>query len=92
MIEQRVALVLSDSLGAHMSVSLEGSYGWTRAFRGPESGSDSWRAGVFWTVPLATGVSSTLSYDFLSQEDRDRPVPLDFDRNRIILSLTGEIP
>jgi hypothetical protein len=92
MIEQRVALVLSDSLGARMSVSLEGSYGWTRAFRGPESGSDSWRAGVFWTVPLATGVSSTLSYDFLSQEDRDRPVPLDFDRNRIILSLTGEIP
>jgi hypothetical protein len=92
MIEQRAAVTLSDSIGAHMTVSVEGSYGWTRAFRGPESGADAWRAGIFWTVPIATGVSSTLSYDFLSQEDRDRPVPVDFDRNRIILSLTGEIP
>ena len=92
MIEQLVEVKLSDSLGAHMTVSVEGSYGWTTAFHGPESGSNAWRAGIFWTVPLATGVSSTLSWDFLSQEDRDRPEPLDFDRNRVILSVTGGIP
>ncbi len=92
MLDQRVALALEDSLGTGMTVSLEGSYDWTRAFRGPESGSDAWRAGIFWTVPVATGVSGRLSYDFLSQEDRDRPDPLNFNRNRIILSLTGEIP
>jgi hypothetical protein len=92
MIEQRVTASLADSLGAHMTLSVEGSYGWTRAFRGPESGADAWSAGVFWTVPLAPGVSGTLGYDFLSQEDRDRPIPLDYDRNRIILSVTGWIP
>jgi hypothetical protein len=92
MVEQRVTVSLADSLGERMTVSVEGSYGWTRAFRGPESGADAWTAGVFWTVPLVTGVSSTLGYDFLSQENRDRPVPLDFDRNRVILSVTGGIP
>lgn len=92
MIEQRVAVSLTDSVGAHMAVSIEGSYGWTRAFRGPESGADEWRAGVFWTVPFTAGLVGRLSYDFLHQEDRDRPDPLDYDRNRVTASVTGGIP
>jgi hypothetical protein len=90
-IDQRVGLSLADTLGRRMVVSVEGSYAWTRPYRAPGSGSDTYRAGASLDVALASWVSGRLGYDFLRQEDRDRPDPLDFRRNRIILSLTGAI-
>jgi hypothetical protein len=90
-VDQRVSASLADTLGGRMALVLEGSYAWTRPHRAPGSGSDAWRAGASWTVPLTGGISGRLGYDFLRQEDRDRPDPLDFRRNRVVLSLTGQV-
>lgn len=88
---ERVSLAVADTLGPVTVVSLEGSYGWTRAYRVAGSRSDTFRAALFLTRPVHRWVTGRLGYDFVRQTSLDRPNPLDFRRNRVILALTAAL-
>jgi hypothetical protein len=88
---ERVSLALADTLGRSTVVSLEGSYDWTRAYRVVGSRSDTFRAGVNLSRPVHRWITARLGYDFVRQTSRDRPDPLAFRRNRIIMGLTAAL-
>jgi hypothetical protein len=91
-IDQRVSVSLADTLGRWMVVSTEGSYSWTERYRAEGPGSHAVRAGVSLSRPVLRWATGRLGYDFLEQNDRDRPAPLHFRRSRIAVSLTASLP
>lgn len=91
-IDQRVLVSLADTLGRRMVVSTEGSYAWTQRYRVDGPRSHAVRAGVSFSRPVLRWATGRLGYDYLEQNDRDRPAPLHFRRSRISLSLTAFLP
>jgi hypothetical protein len=92
LIDQRASLSLADTLGRGMVVSTEGSYAWTQRYRADAPRSHAVRAGVSLSRPVLRWATGRLGYDYLEQNDRDRPAPLHFRRNRVSLSLTAALP
>ena len=86
---RRLSFALVDTLGSRTTISMEGSFGSTLPFHAPGLRADNFRAAATLSAPLLSWVTGQAGYLFVEQTDPNRPIPLNYRRSRIFVSLTA---